>query len=75
MLVNSIYVYDTDGGKGRRFVITFNLSNNQTKTVDISSVNVSDIVDSAPPRPTYPNTFFFIDSSAFGCVLQTKDIG
>ena len=75
MLVNSIYVYDTDGGKGRRFVITFNLSNNQTKTVDISSVNVSDIVDSAPPKPTYPNTFFFIDSSAFGCVLQMKDVG
>ncbi|MBE6917985.1 MAG: recombinase family protein [Ruminococcaceae bacterium] len=41
-LLNSVYIYDTDDNNGRRFVLTFNLSGNNTSTVTLS--DVSDIV-------------------------------
>lgn len=43
-LVNSVYVYD-DGDKGRRLVLTFNISGNNTLTI-----SSSDIERTAPPR-------------------------
>ena len=69
-LVNSVYVYDTNGGKGRRFVFTWNLSENQ-----FSTVNVSNIDGYPPPESTYPNQFFIIGELVFGCVYEIEDIG
>lgn len=43
-LVNSIYVYDNDGGNSRKIVFTFNISGQNT-----SVVNCSDIACFAPP--------------------------
>jgi site-specific DNA recombinase len=43
-LVNSVYVYDTNGDKGREFVFTYNISGHNTATVTIS-----DIACYAPP--------------------------
>ena len=43
-LVNSVYVYD-DGGKGRKLVLTFNISGNNTLTI-----SSSDIERTAPPN-------------------------
>lgn len=42
-LVNSVYVYD-DGDKGRKLVLTFNISGNNTLTI-----SSSDIERTAPP--------------------------
>ena len=69
-LVNSVYVYDINGGNGRRFVFTWNLSENRTSTV-----NVSDIDGSAPPETAYSNQFFFIGELIFGYVYEIEDIG
>ena len=69
-LVNSVYVYDINGGNGRRFVFTFNLSANNTSTV-----NVSDIEGYAPPENAYPNQFFIIGEFVFGCVYEIEEIG
>ena len=43
-LVNSVYVYD-DGDKGRKLVLTFNISGNNTLTI-----SSSDIERTAPPK-------------------------
>ena len=43
-LVNSVYVYD-DGDKGRKLVLTFNISGNNTLTI-----SSSDIERTAPPN-------------------------
>lgn len=43
-LVNSVYIYD-DGDKGRRIVLTFNVSGQNTATI-----SCSDIACSAPPK-------------------------
>jgi hypothetical protein len=69
-LVNSVHLYDTNGGKGRRFVFTWNLSENHTSTI-----NVSDIDGITPPYSTYPNRFFIIGEFVFGCVHEIEDIG
>ena len=69
-LVNSVHVYDTNGGNGRRFVFTWNLSANNTSTV-----NVSDIDAYAPPKNAYSNQFFIIGEFVFGCVYEIEDIG
>ena len=69
-LVNSVYIYDTNGGNGRRFVFTWNLSANNTSTV-----NVSDIEGSPPPENAYSNQFFFIGEFVFGCVYEIEEIG
>ena len=69
-LVNSVYVYDINGGNGRRFVFTWNLSANNTSTV-----NVSDIDAYAPPENAYPNQFFIIGEFVFGCVYEIEEIG
>lgn len=48
-LVNSVFVYDTNGGKGRRIILTFNISGQNTATI-----NVSDIACFAPPKKCRP---------------------
>lgn len=68
-LLNSVYIYDTNGGKGREIVFTFNLSGQNT-----SRLTVSDIACSAPPKGAYPNPFFFV-KMCFGCVLEIEDMG
>ena len=50
-LVNSVYVYD-DGDKGRKLVLTFNISGNNTLTI-----SSSDIERTAPPHKKNPNLF------------------
>lgn len=67
-LVNSIYVYDTDGGKGRRIIFTFNISGENTSTL-----NVSDIEGFGVPNCANPNPFFV--KHCFGFVLKIEDIG
>ena len=37
-LVNSIYIYDSDGGNGRRIVFTFNISGENTSTLNVSDI-------------------------------------
>lgn len=37
-LLNSIYVYDLNGGKGRRLIFTFNISGQNTTTIDVSDI-------------------------------------
>lgn len=48
-LVNSVYVYD-DGDKGRKLVLTFNISGNNTLTI-----SSSDIERTAPPLQSQTN--------------------
>ena len=66
-LVNSVYVYD-DGDKGRKLVLTFNISGQNTATI-----SCSDIACSAPPKGANPNTLFFV-KHCFGFVLILEDI-
>lgn len=67
-LVNSVYFYD-DGDKGRRIVLTFNVSGQNTTTI-----SCSDIACFAPPKGANPNTLFFV-KHCFGFVLKLEDIG
>ncbi|MBO4973415.1 MAG: hypothetical protein J6D17_01380, partial [Bacteroides sp.] len=67
-LVNSIYVYDTDGGKGRRIVFTFNISGENTATLTVSDIECSGVPNCANPNP------FFV-KHCFGFVLKIEDIG
>ena len=69
-LVNSVYVYDTNGGKGRRFVFTWTLSEHHTSTVNVSDIDVP-----PPPETAYSNQFFFIGELIFGYVYEIEDIG
>jgi len=69
-LVNSVFIYDTNGGKGRRMVFTFNISGQNTKTLD-----VSDIACFAPPNRANPNHRFFILKHTFGFVIEIEDVG
>lgn len=52
-LVNSVYVYD-DGDKGRKLVLTFNISGNNTLTI-----SSSDIERTAPLPASIPKSRFF----------------
>lgn len=65
-LVNSVYVYDEDDG-GKRIVLTFNLSGNNTLIL-----KSSDIGCYAPPYRANPNTVFFAKHT-FGFVLTLKN--
>lgn len=66
-LVNSIFVYDGDGGS-RRIVLTFNISGNNTATI-----KCSDIKALGPPNSANPNTFFFV-KHCFGFVYITEEV-
>ena len=74
-LVNAVYVYDTDGGKGRKFVITFNLSNDNTTTFNISDLNVRIQNSKLHQVSAIRTEFFFIDANLFGCIMEIEDIG
>lgn len=66
-LVNSVYVYD-DGDNGRRIVLTFNISGQNTATI-----SCSDIACSAPPKGANPNSLFFV-KHCFGFVLIVEEV-
>lgn len=68
-LVNSVFVFDRDGG-GRRLVFTFNISGQNTSTLD-----VSDIACFAPPNRANPNHLFFFVKHTFGFVAEIEDVG
>lgn len=68
-LVNSIYIYDSDGGNGRRIVFTFNISGENTSTL-----NVSDIECFGVPNSANPNPFFYV-KHCFGFVIEIEDMG
>lgn len=68
-LLNSIYVYDLNGGKGRRLVFTFNISGQNTATIDLS-----DIECFAPPNYAQSN-HIFVRKHVFGCVIDIEDVG
>lgn len=63
-LVNSIYVYDTPEG-GRKIVFTFNISGNNTTTVEGSSIDCLTALN----QSNLNSTFFFI-GHVFGFVLN-----
>ena len=65
-LINSVYVYD-DGDKGRKFIFTFNLSEQNTATL-----SYSDIEDLSSPKYANPNTLFFI-KNCFGFVIAVEE--
>lgn len=65
-LVNSIYVYDTPEG-GRKIVFTFNISCNNTTTVEGSSIDYLTALN----QSNLNSTFFFI-GHVFGFVLNIK---
>ena len=52
-LVNSVFVYD-NGDKGRRIVLTFNVSGNNTLTIESS-----DIEGIAPPKINHPQGWLY----------------
>lgn len=58
-LVNSVFVYDDDGN-GRRIVLTFNISGNNTLTIECS-----DIEGIAPPPQQNPNLLPIGDGFGF----------
>ena len=57
-LVNSVYVYD-DGDKGRKLVLTFNISGNNTLTI-----SSSDIERTAPGKQTITIKFYQYSTTA-----------
>ena len=67
-LVNSVYLYD-EGKKGRKIVITFNISGHETATI-----SSSDIESSAPPQSANPNSVFFV-KHCFGTVIRKESVG
>ena len=67
-LVNSVFLYD-DGDKGRKLVLTFNISGSNTLTIQCS-----DIEGSTPLDCANPNTLFFV-KHCFGFVYHIKDVG
>ena len=71
MLVNSVYIYDTDDNNGRKFILTFNLSKNNTATLTLS--DISDIVCSGVPNSANPNPVFFI-KNCFGFAIEIEDV-
>lgn len=64
-LVNSVYVYDNDNG-GRKIVVMFNLSKQNTAVI-----KGSDIEQSAPLYGAYPN-YLIYTKECFGIVLEIE---
>lgn len=67
-LVNSVYLYDNDDN-GRKIVITYNLSRNQTHTVE-----GSDIDNFSVPDGENPNTSLFITKNVFGFIVILEEV-
>ena len=70
-LVNKVYVYDTDDG-GRRFVVTFNTTAENTAEITLS--DVSDIVRSSPPQYANPNHLVFISHLVFAMIVEIESV-
>ena len=66
-LVNSVYLYD-HGDKGRKIVLTFNISGANTLTIECS-----DIEGIASPNNANPNTLFFV-KHCFGFVFIVEEV-
>lgn len=66
-LVNSVYLYD-HGDKGRKIVLTFNISGANTLTIECS-----DIEGITPPNNANPNTLFFV-KHCFGFVFIVEEV-
>lgn len=66
-LVNSVFLYD-NGDKGRKIVLTFNVSGSNTLTIESS-----DIEGTAPPNNANPNSLFFV-KHCFGFVLIVEEV-
>ena len=64
-LVNSVYVYD-DGDKGRKLVLTFNISGNNTLTI-----SSSDIERTAPPKKDRSYAFLYKMASLRFFIFRT----
>ena len=68
-LVNSIFIWDNEddpSGKGRKIVLTFNVSGANTVTL-----KVSDIACFAPPYGANPKTFFYMKNT-FGFAIEIE---
>lgn len=66
-LLNSVYVFDNPDG-GRKLVFTFNLSGQNTSTIECS-----DIKCSSPPKGSNPNSLFFVKHT-FGFVVIVEEV-
>ena len=69
-LVNSVFVYDDPGGdNGRKIVIAFNLSGENTTTLKSSDIECSTPLDDANPKT------LFLTKNGFGISISTEDAG
>ena len=68
-LVNAVYVYD-EKGKGRKFVITFNLSGANTKTV-----SSSDIGGVCSTKECVSELSLFFVKDCFGAICYIENVG
>jgi hypothetical protein len=68
-LVNSIYIYDLEGGNGRRIVFTFNISGDNSSTLTVSDIECFGV-----PNCANPNPFFYV-KHCFGFVIEIEDMG
>lgn len=66
-LINSVYIYD-DEDSGRKIVLTFNVSGNNTLTI-----TSSDIDSIGSPNCANPNTLFFV-KHCFGFVFVLEEV-
>lgn len=66
-LVNSVYVYD-DGDSGRKLVLTFNISGDNTRVLKSSDIDCI-----APLYDANPNSLFFV-KHCFGFVVCVEDV-
>ncbi len=65
-LLHSVYVYDKDDG-GKRIVLNFNTSNNNSAEVECSFIDTV-----APPMSLKTNTVFIVSYSLFSYVFETE---
>ena len=65
-LLHSVYVYDKDDG-GKRIVLNFNTSNNNSTEVECSFIG-----SSAPPMSLKTNTLYVVSYAVFSYVFETE---
>lgn len=70
-LVNSVYIYD-DGDKGRRIVLTFNVSGQNTATISCSDIACSAPPQKSPQIRSEPAGCFYL---AYGAVRRVAGRG
>lgn len=72
-LLNSVYIYDTNDGNGRRFVLSFNLSRNNTGTLTLS--DISDFVCFGVPELPQSVPRQYAGRSSLYCAVQPAHHG